>query len=292
MAMNTPPPRLQRSVERAWFATCAAIIAGVAPVFAPAPARAQNQLQAVRLKEIKNLDKLDPNWIMGMCNLPGLECNKVEKPKLYEHKTTTGTEYYAVMANRTISRLVMKAPRQWQLLNRWSFETYPLPSNKDDPDDSRMIDIHPALYPVGFGLWAVAVLNSKTEGYSGGGAEFVTADFVTLDPEVSDIGEQERRFRAVPFSCSKTVRACFTEKEYKTSPHCHDESSGYLTLKFAVTPASRFYDWTATWHQTSWPAGVLRTGQIKTQTAAALKPGKQTVAADTFPFCDRGPVGP
>lgn len=254
-------------------------------------AHAQEPIQAVRLREIKDLDKLDPNWIMGMCNLPGLECNKVEKPKLYEHKTAAGAEYYAVMVNRTISRLVMKAPGQWQLLNRWDFSKYLLPP-EEDGSGPRMIDIHPALYPAGFGLWAVAVLNSKTEGYSGGGAEFVMADFVTLDPEVWDIGEQQRRFRAVPFSCSKTVRACFTEKEYKTSPHCQDESSGYLTLKFAMTPASRFYDWTATWHETSWPAGVPRTGRIKTQTAAVLKPGKQAVAADTFPFCDGGPVGP
>jgi hypothetical protein len=251
-------------------------------------AQAQTQPQAVRLKEIKDLDKLDPDWIMGMCNLPGLECNKVEEPRLFEHKAETGTEYYALMVGRTLARLAMKAPGQWELRNRWSFERYPFPPKEEGTDEARMIDIHPALYPAGFGLWAVALLDSRTEAYSGGGAQFVTADFVTLDPEVAEVGEQQRLFGAVPFSCSKTVRACFSPKEHKTSPHCQDETSGYLTLKFSTTAASRFHDWTATWHQTSWPAGVPKAGQTKTQTTAALKSGKQAIAPGTFAFCEGG----
>jgi hypothetical protein len=256
--------------------------------------QAQTQPQAVRLREIKDLDKLDPNWIMGMCNLPGLECNKVEEPKLYERKTETGSEYYAVMVNRTISRLVMKAPGQWQLLNRWSFEKYPLPASADD-SDARMIDIHPALYPAGSSLWSVAVLHRIMEGYSGGGAEFVIADFVTLDPNLTEIGEDQRRYNNVPFSCSKTVRACFTEKEQKTSAHCQDETSGYLTLKFEINPASNFHDWTATWNETSWPAGVAKSAQTKSQQTARLDPVKHAVGArgympKTFSFCEGGPV--
>lgn len=39
-------------------------------------AQAQERLQAVRLKEIKDLDRLDPDWIMGICNLPGLESTR------------------------------------------------------------------------------------------------------------------------------------------------------------------------------------------------------------------------
>lgn len=248
-------------------------------------AQAQEALQAIRLREIKDLDKLDPDWIMGICNLPGLECNKVEEPRLFERNTDTGAEYYAVMVNKTISRLVMKAPGQWQVLHRWNFENYPINPENNASDDARMIDIHPALYPVGPDLWAVAVLSTQREGYSGGGAEFVTADFVVLDPKMEDVGEKQKAFAAVPFSCTKTVRACFTPKEYKTSPHCQAESSGYLTLKFAPSSESKAYEWTATWHQTSWPAGVLKTAQTKTQTAAALKPGKEAVAPGTFSFC-------
>jgi hypothetical protein len=268
--------------------SCAVLVAAL---LAAGGAQAQTPPQAVRLKEIKDLDRLDPNWIMGLCNLPGLECNKVEVPRLFERKTDSGSEYYALMVNKTISRLAMKAPGQWQLLNRWSFETYPLPP-AEDGSKARMLDIHPALYPAGPGLWAVAVLDTKTESYSGGGAQFVTADFVTLDPEATDVGEAQRQFGDVPFSCSKMVRACFTEKEYKTSPHCHGESSGYLTLKFATSSASRRYDWTATWHETSWPGGVAQSAQKTTRKTLALKPGSKADAMDAFAFCDGGPADP
>jgi hypothetical protein len=185
----------------------------------------------------------------------------------------------------------MKAPGEWELLNRWSFERYPLPPSEDG-SEARMIDIHPALYPAGPGVWAVAVLNRKVESYSGGGAEFVTADFITLDPEALDVGETQRLFGNVPFSCSKIVRACFTEKEYKTSPHCHGESSGYLTLKYAPNPTNRSYDWTATWNETSWPGGVPRSAQRTTRKTLSLKPGPQSVASDAFAFCDGGPADP
>ncbi|WP_133239287.1 hypothetical protein [Microvirga sp. KLBC 81] len=252
-------------------------------------AQAQEPIQAIRLREIKNLDKLDPNWIMGLCNLPGLECNKVEEPKLYERKTATGAEYYAVMVNKTISRLVMRAPGQWEALNVWNLAKFPAPPKAEGAGDPRLLDIHPALYPVAPDLWAVAVLSNTSESYSGGGAAFKTADFVVLDSKASEVTEKQRLFAAVPFSCTKTVRACFSEKEYKKSPHCHDESTGFLALKFAPSSTGGLHDWTATWHETVWPGGVPKTAQTTTRTVAVLKPGKQAVAPGMFPFCG-GPV--
>jgi len=266
-----------------------AVLAGT--MLSSGSAHAQSQPQAIRLREIKDLAKLDPNLIMGICNLPGLECNKVEAPRLFERKTEAEREFYAVTANRTISRLTMKASGQWELLHRWSFDKYPLPMSADG-SEARMIDIHPALYPTGSGMWAVAVLNRTTESYSGGGAEFVTADFITLDPETLDVGEAQRRFGGVPFSCSKMVRACFTEKEYKTSPHCHGENNGYLMLRYTANPTSPYYDWTATWNETSWPAGVTQSAQKTTRKTLALKPGSQSVAPDAFAFCAGGPADP
>lgn len=253
--------------------------------------QAQEPIQAIRLKEIKDLDKLDPDWIMGMCNLPGLECNKVEEPKLYERKTETGAEYYAVMVNKTISRLVMKAPGQWEVLNVWNFEKYPAPSKPEGSGDPRMLDIHPALYPAAPDLWAVAILSNQPESYSGGGASFSKADFVVLDPKASEVTEKQRLHAAVPFSCSKQVRACFSEKDYKKNmPRCHDESSGFLTLKYDPLSSGKFHRWTATWHETVWPAGTPKSAQTKTQNTAVLVPGQTTAALDDFPFCDGGPA--
>jgi len=34
------------------------------------------------------------------------------------------------------------------------------------------------------------------------------------------------------FSSSKMIRACFSEQEYKKSPHCHDETWMTLNIRF------------------------------------------------------------
>lgn len=262
-----------------------------AALLAAGSVHAQTPPQAVRLREIKDLDKLDPDWLMSLCNLPGIDCNKVEVPRLFERKTDNGVEYYATLEGLALARLVMKAPGQWQVLNRWSFADYPLVPRKDEEAGSySQINMHPALYPAGPDLWAIAVLTDITESYSGGGAAFTKADFVVLDPKASEIGEKQRLYAAVPFSCRKTVRACFSEKDYKSSKQCHDESSGYLTLKIAPLAAGNRYDWTATWHETLLPGGKSKAAQTKTQTEAALKPGVKGAGADAFPFCDGGPA--
>jgi hypothetical protein len=254
-----------------------------------AGAQAQTQPQAVRLREIKDLDKLDPNWIMGMCNLPGLECNKVEVPRLFERKTDKGVEYYATLEGLALARLTMNAPGQWQLLDRWSFANYPLTPRKNEENGSTsQISMHPALYPVGPDQWAIAVLTDISETYSGGGASFTKADFVMLDPKVSEISEKQRLLAGIPFSCQKSIRACFSEKDYKTSANCHEESSGYLTLK-VTHAAGNFYDWTATWHETVRPGGTPKATQTKTQKVAALKLGAQSAVPD-FTFCEGGPA--
>lgn len=268
-----------------------AVVLSVPIMAACGVAQAEEPIQAVRLIEIRDLDKLDPNWIMGICNLPALECNKVEEPKLYERKMATGSEYYAVTVNKMISRIVMKAPGRWEVLNTWNLENYPAPPKADEVGDPRTLDIHPALYPAAPNLWAVALLFTQAESYSGGGAGFEKADFVVLDPRVSEVTESQRLFAAVPFSCSKLVRACFSGKDYKTKmPHCHDESSGFLTLKYVRPSTGKSYRWIATWHETMWRAGVPKSAQIRTQSAAILKPGEQAVAPGTFRFCNGGPV--
>lgn len=195
------------------------------------------------------------------------------------------------MVNRTISRLVMKAPGQWQALNVWNFENYPVPDKPEDAGDPRMLDIHPALYPAAPDLWAIALLSSQTESYSGGGASFTKADFVVLDARTTEVTEKQKLYAAVPFSCSKQVRACFSEEDYKKNmPRCHDESSGFLTLKYAPSSTGRFHSWTATWHETSWRAGTPQSARTTTQTVAVLTPGQRSSALNEFPFCDGGPA--
>lgn len=114
------------------------------------------------------------------------------------------------------------------------------------------LSLAPALYPLADGRWAAAVLWSVTEGYSGGGASFQIADFVPVEGSKFSDGLAHA---GVPFSCTKMVCACFSEKEYKTSPHCYDESAGSLRIAYAApSRPGGGYGWSYTWRQTDWEA--------------------------------------
>jgi hypothetical protein len=106
-----------------------------------------------------------------------------------------------------------------------------------DPDGGRdrsePLRIYPALYPAGQGSLAIAVLSSVRDMYSGGEASIEVVDFLRFIGR--RMGQPGTRFDAiylgVPFSCNKMIRACFCEREYASSKHCHDESAGSLHIR-------------------------------------------------------------
>jgi hypothetical protein len=132
-----------------------------------------------------------------------------------------------------------------------------------EPDGGRdrgePLRIYPALYPTGGGSFAIAVLSTFRDMYSGGGASFEVADFLGF------IGRRtvqhgtafDAVYLGVPFSCSKMIRACFSQREYDRSKHCHDESAGSLHIRYAIDNAGN-PDWSFRWRQTEWPAHVGR----------------------------------
>lgn len=124
-------------------------------------------------------------------------------------------------------------------------------------DRGEPLRIYPALYPTGRGSFAIAVISTVRDMYSGGGASFEVADFLRFIGRRS--GDSATAFDAVylgvPFSCSKMIRACFSEREYAKSRHCHDESAGSLHIRYAIDNAGN-PDWSFRWRQTEWPAHV------------------------------------
>lgn len=187
-------------------------------------------------------------------------------------------------------------PRNARRARMWDFSGYRHSYlSFADADTADQLAIHPALYPAGDQKFAIAILNSYSEGYSGGGASFRIADFVVL----SDKGDRatpdpkwDVAYAAVPFSCSTLIRACFSEKEYRNSPHCHDENSGYLTIQF---PKDHQADrgWTFTWHESAWPAHVKRAKEhishFRFTLPANRNPNGQNALPENVPFCS-GPV--
>lgn len=159
-----------------------------------------------------------------------------------------------VLIDASRPMLVIAGPGRDGPKRQWDFSGYQHSSPPiADAGDAEPLAIHPALYRLDDSHLAVALVSHFTESYSGGGAGFEMADFLRLDEgkgAAPSAGTYEVAYAGIPFSCNTMVRACFTEREYQTSPHCHQESDGHLTLRFAEAPSQ----WSFTWHQTDWPA--------------------------------------
>lgn len=189
------------------------------------------------------------------------------------------------------ARPMLIVVREAQVAHYWDFADYTHTRPPSGANPGEPLEIYTALYPADDGRYAIALVRRHGEMYSGGGAGFAYADFVLLNTADPADKANTRLYASVPFSCSKMVRACFFEREYKTSPHCHDEMSGYLTLQFPVRVDGP--RWAFTWHQTDWPAHVVKARARRTQTRFTLPSAPNTGDPGTLPknvsFCG-GPI--
>jgi len=202
---------------------------------------------------VKKPESIDPEWRDRLCALLPQPCDP-QVLGLYRPRGAAAGNY-AVLSNEPLAMAMVRYKRvadskTWQLERLHDFSGYAAALKKDGGAgmSELRVSLAPALYPLAEGQWAVAVLQTVSEMYSGGGASFTKADFVPLD-------ESKAVHEGIPFSCSKMVRACFSEKEYKQSKHCHDESSGSLRIAYGE-PArpGEPYHWQYTWLQSEWPA--------------------------------------
>lgn len=206
-------------------------------------------------------EKIDAQWTERLCSLLPQPCVK-EALQLYSTRSASESADFTVISITPLAmaRVSRDAAGKWQLGSLFDFTGYThsgLTDPASSPADNSRLSLAPALYPLGPNRWAAAVLLTVSEMYSGGGAGFSQADFVPLE-EAHRPGPKsftKPAHAGIPFSCSKMVRACFSEKEYKTSPHCQEETSGSLRINYRVVgkPADA-YRWDYVWRETEWPA--------------------------------------
>lgn len=232
-------------------------------------AHAASPAPAARLFDpVKDADaRLGPAWRTQACALLPQPCEAASL-QLVSERGEARPDAYVLLARTPLARAELRRTADgWALESLRDFSGYRHQSV--EPGVEGELSLSPALYPLGEGRWAVAVLATVSEMYSGGGARFDRADFVPLDaPSAST-----RAVHAdVPFYCSKMVRACFSEKEYKTSKHCHDESFGSLRIAYGETfkPGAP-YDWQYTWVQTEWPQNEPRSAATTTRVLFTAK---------------------
>jgi hypothetical protein len=228
------------------------------PVWAAAPA-------AQVFVAVKTPESIDAEWRANLCALLPQPCDtgalKLHRPRGGDAGTGTGTsDDYVVISEKPLAMARVKrnvATSTWRLERLHDFSSYAaaLQRERKSGDPEANFSLAAALYPLAEGRWAAAVTLRESEGYSGGGASYVTADFVPLDtPPGQPI---KAAYADIPYWCSQSIRACFSEKEYKTSKHCHDESRGSLRIAYdEPAKAGAPYVWRYTWLQSVWPANT------------------------------------
>lgn len=88
--------------------------------------------------------------------------------------------------------------------------------------------IFPKLFPMAQNRYAVAVIESFSEMYSGGGAGIERASFY----ELKDAGNAHQFIQNYPFSLNRMIRACFSEQDYASAKgNCHDEDRLSLDIR-------------------------------------------------------------
>jgi len=157
-----------------------------------------------------------------------------------------------------------------EIVRTWNFTTMVGEDREDGIDRS----IDPVLYPVGVDRLAMALLTKESTGYAGGGASWTWASFYELRdllaPDEVGEGRLEPLYKAVPFSCGKGIRACFTEQDYRRSKNCQERWGGTLRLRIADADRGGTMAWTATWEEMHVPGGRTKAGMKVKRTAIDL----------------------
>ncbi|WP_175970007.1 hypothetical protein [Burkholderia sp. BCC0322] len=255
-----------------------------------------NEARAVPLVEVANTAAPDRDWPRKVCELASASCGAAGQsgdadsaPSLYRARNDAAGLYYAILPGPQLLQVSFASGTGWKVVRQWDFSDYPLTDRVEGDGEPPPLRIYPALYPLGGERFAVAVLAGWSESYSGGGGSWENADFVELRPD----GGHARTPRAakLPFSCSKHIRACFTEHDYRHSPHCSEDFDGSLRLRFVPGASAGSLDWIATWKESHWPGQEPRGKTGHTSVSVTLPAGRDPVAAgnalrDKIPFCE------
>ena len=202
--------------------------------------------------EIKSLPlvqvKSETAKVKKICSSLKIECS--DEASIWKIMASTDSKYYLIDRSLQLVEL-NKTNHTFKMLNRWNFSLYEH-SSKTQPDDdldSFGTEIFPALYPLNHDKFAVAIVKQYGRAYSGGGKGEHIADFVMLEPN----GQYRTALAQIPFYSYEAIRACFSEAQYKTSPHCHDESGSTLSIDFKDI-GQPYYQWTLNYTDYNWDA--------------------------------------
>ena len=229
-------------------------------------AHVQAKITALPMIEIKKTDA----QIQQICQQAKISCMKQDDGGLWQVKNGSTQQYYLIDARPQIVQL-QNVGTTYKALNHWDFKNYQ--HHKRDPSDEFAhsgMTIFPALYPVNRQNNAIAILNNWSTGYSGGGAGEQIADFIMLQAQ----GKYQVAIQDMPFYDYSLIRACFSEADYKNSPHCHDETWQILRLNIQDV-GKVYYQWTFNYSAYTWDAFQPKTSTTVEKTKRVMMPFSQ-----------------
>jgi hypothetical protein len=240
-------------------------------------------------------DRLAGDLLATVCAQLSVPCALSSTKAWVQAQRSDSPLYLTDTSTLMMVMLDKTTPADTQRAQVWMLGGFQHSQSDHDGLNAQVLEIYPALYPLPQstdGAFAIAIVAKKSEMYSGGGAFLSIADFVALHTKPAETGlSWSRAYSAVPFSCSKMVRACFAEKEYQKSRHCHDEYDGTLQIILPAAASTR-KDWTFVWRETEWPAHVAKSKTQSTRTKFTLPFGEPkswpAQLPDAVPFCGGG----
>jgi len=150
-----------------------------------------------------------------------LNCNDEQEWALYQ----ASSQRYYLINQLKIYQLSM-SNHKYKLEQTWDFSSYKLTSQRprwasyDQDNEINTLAIFPKLFPLNETDYAVGIVQTWQEGYSGGGLTEEVADFLQLKLN----GQYQQVFQNIPLSMNRFIRARFSEKDYKIArEQCHDE---------------------------------------------------------------------
>jgi hypothetical protein len=223
-----------------------ASIGTVAPPASGADPRAP--IAAKRLVPMAGPKAQIEGWKRELCGRPELGCaDAPESLALYRAAGDPPDAAWGIVSGSPALVKLRGRGGAWTVERTWDFSDYPHSETSRGCGNEASTRIYPALYPVGPAYWAVALLADICDGFAGGGASYAFADIVVLGDADAPV---VALYRGLPFSCSKDLRACFTEEEYRRKgAKCRDVHRGFLTLQYAPSASPARYTWTAVWHE-------------------------------------------
>jgi len=162
----------------------------------------------------------------------------------------------------------------YKIRKSWNFKDYQHHSKNlaDDELADDGTEVFPAFYPLNQQKIAIALVKHYATSYSGGGKGEHIADFILLEPQ----GKFRTALADIPFYSYEMIRACFSEKEYRTSPHCHDESGSNLSIQFKDV-GKPYYQWTLNYTDFTWESFKPEKSKTITKSRVVVMPFGQKV---------------